>query len=219
MVYVKRFLAPLLMIMVLAVQAQVQPSDSIKISLLTCGPGQELYSAFGHTGIRVVDYINRTDRVYNYGTFDDQQPLFYPHFVQGQMIYSLSVNDYSDFMVEYVEEHRQVDEQDLYLTTPDKQKLVMFLNNNALPQNCNYQYDFFWDNCATRPRDVFERILGSRLSYSNADSCGFAKNKTMHDMLRLYVHDRPWVDFGFDLILGLPCEVKATPRNQTFLPD
>ncbi len=204
----------------LVCRAQFQGlSDSSKISLLTCAPGQELYSAFGHTGIRVIDYINHTDVVFNYGTFDDSQPLFYVNFVKGRMIYSLSKDDFNDFMAEYVYEHRAVTEQDLRLTNDDKKKIASLLYTNALPQNCNYAYDFFWDNCATRPRDVFEKVLGRRLEYITDSTCGFAQNKTMHDMLRLYVHDRPWVDFGFDLILGLPCEVKATPRNQTFLPD
>jgi hypothetical protein len=109
-------------------------------------------------------------------------------------------------------------EQELRLTVEDKKKIFAILYDNALPQNRNYQYDFFWDNCATRPRDVFEKVLGNRLQY-HLDNGGFEQHKTMHDMLRIYVHDRPWVDLGFDLILGLPCEVLATPRDQTFLPD
>lgn len=194
-------------------------SDSAKISLLTCAPGVELYSAFGHNGIRVIDYKQHMDIVFNYGTFDDEQPHFYSNFVKGRMIYSITFDSYQDFMQEYVEEKRGVVEQDLRLTNEDRQKVFALLYTNALPENRNYQYDFFWDNCATRPRDVFEKVLGSRLEYKTDSSCGFAQHKTMHDMLRLYVHDRPWVDAGFDLILGMPCEVPATPRNQTFLPD
>ena len=197
----------------------IQLSDSTKISLLTCAPGAELYSAFGHTGVRVIDYKQHMDVVFNYGTFDDQQPGFYVNFVKGRMIYSITYESYPDFMSEYVEEKRGVVEQDLRLTSDDKQKIFVFLYNNALPENRNYPYDFFWDNCSTRPRDVFEKVLGSRLDYKIDSTSGFVQHKTMHDMLRIYVHDRPWVDFGFDLILGLPCEVPATPRNQTFLPD
>jgi len=197
----------------------IQLSDSSKISLLTCAPGNELYSAFGHNGIRVIDYKENFDVVFNYGTFDDQQPGFYVNFVKGQMIYSITYDNFPDFMQEYVEEKRSVVEQELRLTTDDKKKIFATLYTNALPQNRNYPYDFFWDNCATRPRDVFEKVLGSRLEYKTDSTCGFAQHKTMHDMLRRYVHNRPWVDFGFDLILGLPCEVPATPRNQTFLPD
>jgi len=220
MVISKRIITLLLIVFGFLLHADaVELSDSTKISLLTCAPGKELYSAFGHTGIRIIDYKQHIDVVFNYGTFDDQQPGFYFNFVKGRMIYSITYDNFPDFMAEYVEEKRSVVEQDLKLTNNDKQKVFAYLYNNALPQNRNYAYDFFWDNCCTRPRDIFEKVLGSRLEYKTDSSCGFAQNKTMHDMLRLYVHDRPWVDFGFDLILGLPCEVPATPRNQTFLPD
>ena len=193
-------------------------SDSSRISLLTVAPGEELYSAFGHTGIRIIDHKNDWDVVFNYGTFDFEQPGFYSNFVKGKMRYMISTDRFEDFMREYVYEKRQVTEQALNLTTEDKQKIFAFLYNNAKPENREYFYDFFWDNCATRPRDVFEKTLGKRLKY-HTDNAGFEQNKTMHDMLRVYVHDRPWVDYGFDLILGLPCEVQATPRDQTFLPD
>ncbi len=193
-------------------------SDSSRVTLLTVAPGDELYSAFGHTGIRVTDYKNNFDVVFNYGTFDFNQPGFYTNFIKGKMRYMIGTDRFDDFIDAYVYEKRSVTEQELNLTVSDKQKIFAFLYNNALPENCEYYYDFFWDNCATRPRDVFEKTLGNRLQY-HTDKAGFEQNKTMHDMLRVYVGNRPWVDYGFDLILGMPCEVIAKPRDQTFLPD
>lgn len=196
----------------------IRLSDSNQVSLLTASPGAELYTAFGHTGIRFVDYKNDFDVVFNYGTFDFDQPGFYTNFVKGKMLYMISGSSFDYFMEEYVIEKRSVREQEIALPTRDKQRLFDFLYNNALPENREYYYDFFWDNCATRPRDVFEKVLGDRLQY-RIDTANFENNKTMHDMLRLYVGKNYWVDYGFDLILGLPCEITATPRNQTFLPD
>lgn len=193
-------------------------SDSARISLLTCSAGEELYSAFGHNGIRVTDYKNDFDVVFNYGTFDFNQPGFYTNFIKGKMRYMISTDRFSDFMEEYNYEKRSVTEIELNLTAEDKQNIFAFLYNNALPENREYFYDFFWDNCATRPRDVFEKTLGNRLQYQT-ENAGFKENYTMRKMLHAYVYKRPWVDFGFDLILGLPCDVAATPRNQTFLPD
>ncbi|HLP20353.1 MAG TPA: DUF4105 domain-containing protein [Chitinophagales bacterium] len=193
-------------------------SDSARVSLLTVAPGSELYSAFGHTGIRVTDYKNKFDVVFNYGTFDFAQPGFYTNFVKGKMRYMIAYERFDDFLNSYYYEKRSVTEQQLRLSAAEMQSVFAFLYNNAKPENREYYYDFFWDNCSTRPRDVFEKTLGNRLKY-HTDSGGFEVNKTMHDMLRVYVHDRPWVDFGFDLILGLPCEVIATPRHQTFLPE
>jgi hypothetical protein len=193
-------------------------SDSSMISLLTVAPGEDLYSAFGHSGIRVKDIINNLDIVYNYGTFDFNQPDFYLNFVKGKMLYMLSINRFEDFTRVYNDEKRSITEQELYLTLADKQKIFAFLNKNSLPQNCSYLYDFFWDNCATRPRDVFEINFGDRFKvYSKISD--FQTDKTLHDMLRIYVGNRPWVDYAFDLVLGIPCEVLASPRDQTFLPD
>ena len=196
----------------------VQLSDSSRIALVTCSPGGELYSAFGHNGIRVTDFKNEFDVVFNYGTFDFNQPGFYTNFLKGKMRYMISTNRYEDFIYQYTYEKRSVIEEELILNPEDKKKIFAFLYHNALPENCEYNYDFFWDNCATRIRDVFEKNLGDRIKY-NTQHAGFAENKTMHDMLRIYVGNRPWVDYGFDLILGLPCEITATPRDQTFLPD
>lgn len=196
----------------------IQLSDSSRVTLLTVAPGEELYSAFGHTGIRVQDFKNEFDVVFNYGTFDFEQPGFYTNFVKGKMRYMISTDRFDDFIDQYRYEKRSVSEQELNLTAQEKKQIFAFLFNNALPENREYYYDFFWDNCATRPRDVFEKILGSRLQY-HTQHAGFMENKTMHDMLRVYVGNRPWVSYGFDLILGLPCEVVATPRDQTFLPD
>lgn len=193
-------------------------SDSSRISLLTCAPGEDLYSAFGHTAIRVTDYKQQLDIVFNYGTFDYSQPYFYINFIRGRMLYMLTVEQWNDFVLEYAEDKRTVTEQDLNLSAGDREGIFDFLYTNSLPENREYYYDFFWDNCATRPRDIFEQVLGSRLQY-HTDTAGFKKNYTLHDMLRLYVCDRPWVNCGFDLILGLPCEKIATPRDQTFLPD
>ncbi|MFN8323138.1 MAG: DUF4105 domain-containing protein [Chitinophagales bacterium] len=192
-------------------------SDSARISLLTCSPGEELYSAFGHNGIRITDYKNEFDVVFNYGTFDFNQPGFYTNFIKGKMLYMVSTDRFSDFMDEYTYEKRSVTEIELNLTTEDKQRIFAYLYNNALPENREYYYDFFWDNCATRPRDVFEKTLDNRLQY-HTEHAGFRENYTMRNMLHAYVYNRPWIDYGFDLILGLPCDVFATPRNQTFLP-
>lgn len=191
-------------------------SDSAKISLITCSPGEELYSAFGHTGIRVTDYINDFDVVFNYGTFDFEQPGFYTNFIRGRMLYSLAVDRFDNFRQQYIYEGRRVEEQVLNLTPTDKKKIFAALFENAKEENRNYRYDFFWDNCCTRPRDVLEKSLGNRLTY---DYSLLDSNMTMRQALKPWVANKPWVDFGFDLILGLPCEVPATPRNQTFLPS
>ncbi|MCS6934799.1 MAG: DUF4105 domain-containing protein [Chitinophagales bacterium] len=192
-------------------------SDSSVVSLLTVSPGEPLYAAFGHTGIRVRDDSLGLDVVFNYGTFDDTQEGFYINFVKGKMLYSVTVEDFNNFLWQYRDyEKRRVIEQVLSFSHKDRQEIFNFLFENVQPENSKYYYDFFWDNCATRPRDVIEKVLGKRLVYNDS---ALPSGYTMRQMLHLYVRNRPWVAFGFDLILGLPCEVPATPRNQTFLPE
>ncbi len=194
----------------------IELSDSARISLLTVAPGNELYSAFGHSGIRVTDFKTNMDVVFNYGTFDFNQPNFYVNFVKGRLLYMVNVESFRNFMSMYVYEERAVTEDVLNLSAEEKQHIFAFLANNAKPENRDYRYEFFFDNCATRIRDVFEKELGEKLVFHYEQ---FDTNYTLKQMLDLYVGESPWVKFGFYLILGMPCEVNATPRIQTFLPD
>lgn len=212
----KKLFAAFLFVFFAFASFAIELSDSSSISLLTCSPGTELYSTFGHTGIRVTDFKKGMDVVFNYGTFDFNQPGFYTNFLKGEMLYMLTVDRFDDFQYMYEYEKRRVTEQKLNLTSDEKQKIFSFLYWNAQPENREYRYDFFWDNCSTRPRDVFEKALGKKLQYTYE---GFDTNLTMRQTLKPYVAQMPWIDFGFDLILGLPCEIQATARYQTFLPD
>src|SRR6478736_9347314 len=111
---------------------QRKDSCSMEISLLTCAPGSDLYSIFGHTAIRVRDARRGMDIVYNYGTFDDSDPLFYIHFTKGIMNYSLSAETYENFMAEYEYEHRPVIGQILNLDCAEKNQLYEALRKNTL---------------------------------------------------------------------------------------
>ncbi|MCS6818996.1 MAG: DUF4105 domain-containing protein, partial [Chitinophagales bacterium] len=206
-----------LAILCLFTPLQASPlTDSSVISLLTIAPGKELYATFGHSAIRVKDEKQGLDLVFNYGTFDFNQPDFYLNFLRGRLLYMLSVDYFTDFLEMYKYEKRSVAEDILDLSPEEKQRIFEFLVFNARPENKNYRYEFFFDNCATRVRDVFEKELNEKLIYHNQ---GFDTTKTLRQMLDLYVEHRPWTKFGFYLILGSPTDVKATPRMQAFLPD
>ncbi|MBL0309244.1 MAG: DUF4105 domain-containing protein [Bacteroidetes bacterium] len=189
--------ALLLLISILPVSifaSDIELSDSANITLLTCSPGADLYSAFGHNGIRVTDYKQGFDVVFNYGTFDFDQPGFYVNFVRGRMRYMLSTDRFSDFISQYRYEKRSILEQQLRLNSEDRKKIFAFLYNNALPENREYLYDFFWDNCATRPRDVFEKELKGRLKVNVDSSCGFEQQD--HARHAPYLCRRTKVDHG-----------------------
>ncbi|MDP4827083.1 MAG: DUF4105 domain-containing protein [Flavobacteriales bacterium] len=197
----------------LTLSAHLLTNDAY-ISILTCEPGEELYSVFGHNAIRIYE-PGQFDIVYNYGTFEFSDD-FYMQFAQGKLNYKLSRSGFPDFNYEYLMTNRAVDEQILALDSLDKQRLFDLLEENYLPENRYYLYDFFYDNCATRIRDMLEEALGDRLQWHSK----FPENEiTFRDMIQRYLGNMHWGDFGIDLALGMPCDKLMTAEQNMFLPD
>lgn len=196
--------------------ATPQLSPNAKVSLLTCGAGEELYSTFGHSAIRVCDTVLQIDNVYNYGTFDFSDPNFYSNFVRGKLNYMLSVGKFNNFMLEYMMDERWVFEQSLNLDSLQRQAMFDFLENNRLPENRYYLYDFLFDNCSTRIRDVFEKTFPNQVVYPNTYLEG---KPTFRDLLYRYLEKMPWSKFGIDLLLTHSIDREATPYEYMFLPD
>lgn len=208
----------LLCVLSLKLHAQsITLSDDAKISVITCGPWQgELYSAFGHSAFRVYDPANNLDDAYNYGLFDFDQPNFYLNFARGFLYYKLGVQHYPDFQNSYVYFNRSVHEQELNLTQEQKQKIFDYLQWNALPENENYRYDYFYNNCATKIRDVVVTVLGDSVQF---DGSYVTTDYTIRDLTDIYLVHQPWGDLGIDICLGLPMDKKASPFEYMFLPD
>lgn len=210
----------LLFFMSAAVYAQGNLSPQARLSLLTCDPGDALYEAFGHTAIRVQDPLSGFDRVYNYGGFNFNQPNFYLNFTRGYLRYHLSTSDFRRFLYQYSYYNRSVHEQELNLSQDQKQAVFNFLHLNSLPQNREYYYDYFFDNCATRPRDVLMQVLGDSLqfNYAYADTL----NYTIRGLTDRYIESSKkyaWGDFGIDLGLGAGIDRKATPAEYMYQPE
>lgn len=193
-----------------------QLGDNAQISLLTCGAGNELYSIFGHCAIRVCDEENNLDVVFNYGTFDFSTENFYLKFSRGTLMYMLSACNFDDFLESYKRENRSVYEQKLNISSSEKQKLFDLLIENYKPQNRNYRYDFFKDNCATRIRDILQKTLGEKLDFSNQNTQG---NHTFRQLIYPYLEKMQWSKLGIDILLGIPTDAKATNADYMFLPD
>ncbi len=202
---------------VLFAEAQII-SESTKISLLTGSPGADLYSTFGHSGIRIKDHLTNLDIVFNYGTFDFSAPNFYLNFVRGQLNYMLAVQQYENFAYSFQYENRSITELDLNLTTEQKRRLFLLLKENYKPENRNYKYDFFYDNCATRIRDIIKTAFGDDFQYNYPDDWVSSK-LTFRNLIDLYLTHHHWSDFGIDIALGLPTDAIARPTDYMFLPD
>ncbi|HMP28051.1 MAG TPA: DUF4105 domain-containing protein [Saprospiraceae bacterium] len=189
------------------------PKPYYQISLLTIAPGSEIYSLFGHTAIRVKDLKSEEDITYNYGTFDFRTPNFMVKFLRGKLLYQLSKAPFYAFMYEYNEIKRSVVEQVLDITQEEATEIYSFLENNALPENKDYLYDFLYDNCTTRARDIFNNHL--KMSIDDED----VVNKTFRQMLHEYLTPYPWTKFGIDLIVASRADKKTDAQTQMFLPD
>jgi hypothetical protein len=202
----------------LSAQKVIPLSERAEISVITCGPSQrELYTAFGHSAFRVFDPVNRIDLAYNYGVFNFNQPNFYLNFARGYLYYRLGVENFRDFVYPYMYFNRSVREQVLNLTAEQKQKLFEYLQVNARPENQEYRYDYFYNNCATKIRDVVVESLGQ--DNVHFDGSYIKTDYSIRQLTDLYLKQQPWGDLGIDICLGLPMDKTATPYEYMFLPD
>lgn len=191
-------------------------SSQARAHILICSPGGEVYSAFGHCAVRIEDPNNRLDRVYNYGTFNFSDPDFIMKFTRGQLEYFLSISNYKSFIRAYTYEGRSVLQQSLALDDAQVQELFNLLEKNYLPDNRYYKYDFFFDNCSSRIRDILQSALGDRLTYKSYPG---VEGKTFRELFRPYLKDEPWLEFGIDLLLGLPADQIAGHQGAVYIPD
>jgi Domain of unknown function (DUF4105) len=195
-----------------------QDSCQLRISLLTCTPGSELYSIFGHSAIRVIDTSTNTDIVYNYGTFDFGDPSFYSKFIRGKLLYYVSQENFHDFEYEYRMDNRGMDEQVLNLTCQEQHDIQQFLLTNLQGNNKFYKYDFLMDNCTTRLRDIIEQYANkSMVSGTIPEAKGMSFRNAIHYYLDMG-HMR-WSKLGIDLLLGSRIDRKMTNREAMFLPE
>ena len=188
----------------------------LRISLLTCGSGEDLYSVYGHSAIRVVDSSAMTDIVYNYGTFNFSDPDFYLKFTRGKLLYYVNDEPFDAFMNIYSQDGRSVYEQVLNLKSADAQTVNDFLINNLKEENKYYKYDFLFDNCSTRLKDIFTLSFGKRFQLGHViadDSMSF------RTVLNYYERNIHWERFGINLLLSNQVDDKMTNEQSTFLPD
>jgi hypothetical protein len=150
----RTFLINLLIILISINKASSQsPADTIAY-LLTCGPGTETYSVYGHSALRIVIPEKREDSVYNWGVFDFETPNFAWKFAKGRLDYKLADETLNSFLGAYAFEQRYVVSQKINLDAKEVRTLVGLINENLKPENRKYRYDFFYDDCSTRIRDL-----------------------------------------------------------------
>lgn len=190
-------------------------SKESKISALTCAAGNDLYSSFGHSAFRVQDPKLGLDVVYNYGTFDSDQPNFYLNFALGRMRYALTRTSFVNFLVTYEGEKRWVKEQILDLTLAERQSLLEFFEENYKPENRNYAYDPLFNNCATVVTDIFEKQFGENVVF---ESSHLKEHFTFRELIMQNLSWNSWSAFGINTAYGAVVDRKATVKEHMFLP-
>ena len=193
----------------------LDPMDSVEVSLLTCSPHEEIYSLYGHSALRWHDLHTGEDLAMNWGIFDFKKPWFVTRFVFGLTDYELGVIPYPYFAAEYKSFGSSVVEQVLNLTVEEKRNVWMALRQNMRPENRVYRYNYFYDNCSIRPRNLVERCLNGKVEYEPRQDYTPSYREMIHKCTR----NHPWAAFGNDLLLGVKADMKTGLREQEFLPE
>lgn len=194
-------------------RVEVQSQDSIRFSLLTCEPGDEIYALFGHTALRYQNFTDKTDVVFNYGMFSFRTPNFIYRFVKGETDYQLGITPYPYFESEYAMRGSSVYQQELNLTADEKRCLLNRLIENYRPENRIYRYNYFYDNCTTRARDQVEQSIRGKVVYP-----GEATAHSFRSIIHEFTGSSPWNQLGIDLCLGAEADEKINKRLQMFSP-
>ena len=189
-------------------------SPRLRVSLLTCGPGNEVYEYYGHSAIRVMQADSMgLDVTFNYGVFDFNTSNFALKFAMGKTYYMCVGQPTEDFLASYQRSGRYVDEQVLNLTQAECRRIYEALLDNAKPEKRTYLYNFLYDNCATRIRDIIERNIDGRLQYPARPT-----ERSFRDAIHFFCHNAKWSVFGQDLLLGSKADLPATGRELQFAP-
>ena len=188
----------------------IQLSKEATVSVITCGVGNESYSLFGHTAIRIKDSVNFVDAVYNYGAFDFNTPNFVPKFAKGDLEYFAVVNRYADFINQYAYENRSVDEQELNIPIELKQQLFENLNTSLASGDSHYTYKFIDKNCTSMVVDIINKTLGSTVITKKVDT-----ELSYRSILFPYFDNHFYEKLGTSIIFGTKVDAKGT---KLFLP-
>lgn len=213
----KKYLIYLLFLFVFEnATAQVKLSTYAEISIITTGPGTELYEAFGHAAIRIKDPMLQLDLIYNYGMFDFNAPNFYSNFTKGKLFYKLARYRFDYFLQSYNQDKRWVKQQVLNLTKDERQAFFIYLEKNAAPNNASYLYDPYFNNCATKLRDITQNVLGDKIKWSTKK---VETNLSLRQLMNKELPWNTWGSFGINLALGSKLDAKASFKEYMYLPD
>lgn len=194
----------------------IKLSPQAEVSIITAGPGEALYEGFGHSTIRIKDKEYDFDLAYNYGVFDFNAPNFYLNFLKGNLQYKLERYPFYAFVRGYNKQQRWIKEQVLNLTQSEKQQFFEYLEENAKPENANYSYDPFFNNCASKLREITDKVLKDSVVFNASH---LKEKKTIRELMNKEIPWNSWGSFGINVALGTGLDKVASEMEHMYLPD
>lgn len=188
--------------------------DTLVVSLITCSPGTDLYAMFGHSAIRIFNVNTQQNIVFNYGMFNYNSDNFVFRFVKGETDYELGAEPADFFVWRYSQKGNGIVQQVLNLTPAEKAKLVALISENYKPENRIYRYNWLYDNCTTRARDIIEAAIDGEVVYTKS-----TQPKTARQILQEFTSPSPWSEFGINLLLGSEIDYPLSKKLQMFIPS
>lgn len=198
--------------------ALVRRMDNIDVSLLTCQAHDEVYSLYGHTAIRVNDRNTGEDIAVNYGVFDFNTDYFVLRFVFGLTDYAMGICSYEAFLQEYRHYGSAVYEQRINMSAQEKMRFLVALADNAQPENVIYRYNFFYNNCTTKARDILLDAMDGEVEYKPLTHIQQGR-VSFRDLIHMKTADYPWARMGNDLLLGISSDANTSHDERQFLPE
>ncbi|KAA9132467.1 DUF4105 domain-containing protein [Marinihelvus fidelis] len=202
------------------VQAQslppAPPEGDYEVLLVTYGPGAEIWERFGHNALWLREPARGLDHAFNFGFFDFEQPNFLRRFVQGRMLYFAAAVPTAQELDWYRQAGRSVRVQSIDLGPLEYAHLRDILLAQVDAANRDYLYDYYYDNCSTRLRDVLNMALDGLLAQQFQDQ---AEVQTLREHTRRATQVDPVYYLGLEIGLGEPVDRHATRWDEMFLPS
>ncbi|GEM_PF-4137809 len=200
-----------------AIPEQAKSEGSMRVSLVTMVPGDALFTGFGHIALRFTDEGSGMDQVYDYGTYDAQDPAIVVNFLTGKLQYYCSSTTWQEMLDWYSEDFGAIEVRELRLAPQQVRWLLARVTHDCLPENAAYAYHHFYNNCSTKIRDILDELLAGRL---REQLLGSPAVRSLRDLIDASMH-RPqfapsrWIVYG---LLNGTIDSTADRWDQSFLP-
>jgi hypothetical protein len=196
--------------------AQSRRGDYLTIKAALLGPGDELPFWWGHFSLIIQDDLTGVSHFIDYGVFSYDQQGFIMNFARGRMWYTTGVNETDRSISWYKQLNRDITMVTLNLSPEQKEKFLELIALSLEPENINYLYNFFSDNCVTRITDKIDDVLDGQFYAKAAATPAY---RTLRQTIRRFLREHPVWDLLLNFWLGQVVDRPITIKEELFLPE